>query len=243
MRFTAVISSHTEVQSVDLFRHNPYIDEVATFTYGHPRPWGWDRELHVAFNHLWNLLDEDMPFYLDAEEQNVFNGLPRPFVTLHPFAGDSNRRLDSMINVEDFVDCILECTRMPVVVLGGSHVRGNACVGEADLCEEWTYQRPGVISLANRASARLSARVAQDARCFIGAHSCWMMAAWAKRVPTFVMAPDEITTYLSHGIKPASKIKTPYLDHLFLPRNLLMMHNQAPHYKRFLKHFFRSLEP
>lgn len=238
LHFTAVVTSHTEDQAVDIFALNPLIDAVATYPYGQPCPWGWDKELHCTLDNIWNILDEDVPICLDEDEQKILDSLPRPFVTFHPFAGAQNRRLDMMLNVEKLVEDIVDRYGFNVVVLGGSHVRGNRTM-EFDLQEMWEYDRPGVISLVGKASPRLSTKVAQAGKYFVGSHSCWMMAAWTKKVPTFVVGPDELATYLAHGTIKNGKIRTPYLDHLFLPGNLLMMANQAKHYRRFLDHFFR----
>jgi ADP-heptose:LPS heptosyltransferase len=178
--------------------------------------------------------DKPMPIYLAPEEQHLLDQViyQGDYVAVHPFAGEQNRSFAERL--PDFIDSLVE-RGLKVVVIGGSYINNKT-----NLSEEYNYSPRGVVNLVNIAGVRLSCELVHHAKYFIGSHSCYQMAAWYYRIPSFCLLPDsfvsrmipdpDIPGVVFHGYDP-------YVTHLFHPGNKLMFFSEFPHIQRFLNEF------
>lgn len=223
-------------QACELFRYNPHVQDVVVEPYRQELPRSITPLPHVF--DLSKYKDNPMPIYLGEDEQNILNQVisQGEYVVIHPFAGEDRRAFWK--ELPDFIEKITK--KYNVVVIGGSFVR------EDDSREErFDHSFPRVLNLVNQASVRLCCGLVQNAKYFIGSHSCYQMAAWAYGIKSLCLVPEGLIGYLTPHIScphnPQGGLSfnsNPYVTHLFLPGNKIMFLEQIPHIQRFLDEFF-----
>lgn len=223
-------------QAAELLRYNPNIDEVIVEQYRTV----CDRFV-PALHHVFDISqypDNPMPIYLGPEEQNILDQVKShgDYVVIHPFGAEDRRCFNR--ELPTFIEKVTK--RYNVVVIGGSFVREG--VEQRD--EQFPYSYPRVLNLVGQTSVRLCCGLVQNAKYFIGSHSCYQMAAWAYGIKSLCIIPESLLGYLTpHFPTPENPTglsyqPVPYVSHLFHPGNKVMFIEQIPHIQRFLDEFF-----
>jgi len=178
----------------ELFKYNPYFDEISNYSWTeYSESFLERRSLGLPYlNELPELKatleQKRMQFFLSPEEKLV--EISQPYVGLHLFAGDDERRWFDKIGYDGFyrlVDLIVDAG-FNVVLLGGNSKRHE--VGHyKEIQEVFSYDRLNVYNLLDKYSVRLHCDVVSHARAMIGTISCYCSLATKFNVPVFLVAP------------------------------------------------------
>jgi len=206
----AMLSTHNP-QSIELIRHNPYINHIEEF--------GWQNDGRPLFaKHangysdiqqysrvIANLPDKTPEIYLNPSDKKIANNIVSQgrFVFIHPFAGLGNRK--AFKSVEKFIpiiDTLIDDSKYHVVVIGNSHNRKNA-KSALMINEDFGYERDGLFNLVNKpgTNVRVAFQLAKHAHSFIGSWSCYSCTFWALKKRSIVIVPNQLQEMLSKRFK------------------------------------------
>jgi hypothetical protein len=200
-KFRAVLCTVND-RVPDLFRHNPYFEEVTYHTW---RADWWTVKAEQAAGHPYleeigfHRPPERMPFFLSDEEKAVFQEIAaRPYVGLHFFAGMGERNWFGRIHhegVERIIQTVLD-HGFQVVLLGGSSIRQEGDY-RATMHERFACTRPGVFNLLDRHSVSLHCQLAATATALVGTMSCYVSLGTQFQRPAFVVLPPSLQSWFS----------------------------------------------
>lgn len=171
-------------QVVDLFSYNPYVGVVIDRPFqqhvGDFFQWAQHQErvFRLMSEAEQNCAPWEQPvFYLNSEERDRLTDIEAgaPYVAVHPFAGQVDRRIDGA----EIVRAAQEHTR--VIMLGGNSHRNDR-----PIIERFDRFHPNVVSLVNKYSVRLQAAVVERASKFIGSVSAYNSVAAHFKVPSLI---------------------------------------------------------
>ncbi len=186
-------------QGGELFRYNPYVDEV---DFHHEPPDSFtvrkaqnDPPFRLLSDRDRATLQWERPgFYLDPAEQAIAATIIAggSFVVVHPFAGDKRR-------VWSFdIDAALRAlcgAGVRVVLVGGSGHRA----GYSWLSETVGVEHPLLTNLLNQHTARLHGFLTSQASKFIGTMSAYNGVAATFGVPSLVFAIPEAAAIIARN--------------------------------------------
>lgn len=194
-----IVSSHNPY-AVDFFEYIPWVshtikvpwrcersDEVKKFLVDTHSVVRTFHELNALTNHLlWYMPN----VYLTKEEKQLIEEIAQDdFVVLYPFGGYGAR-----INSKKYLYLINQILRkgLKVVIIGGTHIRYTGGLDDKFIKETLDFKiTDGVINVIG-SGVRLCTALVLRSQAYIGSLGCYMHAALAVSIPSFVLTCYEV---------------------------------------------------
>ena len=151
------------IQSMSLHELNPYYKaELKKY-----KPDHWEEFAKSDLLKIEDLFDGTLPsemplFYLTDKEYKFVESIPKPYITIHPGAGDKLRCMSCWVDMDILIKKLLKIS--PVVLLGG----GN---------ENYGFKHANLYNVINIWNGRTQCELIKHCNFFIGSLSCYANCA------------------------------------------------------------------
>lgn len=196
-----VICCSSNQETVELFKFNPYIDQVEHV------PWALNsvgiKERNLEFKkHLegWHCLNvrDKLPkakfappnMFLEAEEKVQVKSIiaQGKYILIHPFASYITKVREDRYKY--IIDTMIDDLNYNVVVVGGSH---NRSFQQQEVLhkEHFKYERDGLYNLVNKTNVRVAVSLAKNAYGYFGTWSAFYCAAYTCPAGPMVLCTED----------------------------------------------------
>lgn len=187
-----ICQSHNKATR-ELFTEHPHIDEIIDLEWDIPKlgdetkwtkPYNGAENISTLFNYADYEVDGYSVVYLIDDEVRLIQTIKElgEFILVHPFAGGFR---DTMLTRSKWIEIVDELLTYKNVVVVGSGRDSNLFDTDRS---KWSKNNK-YVSLANRASVRVSTELAIQCNGFVGTHSAMILPAWFGKAKSVCIVP------------------------------------------------------
>jgi len=203
-RTIKVVCCSSNAQTSELFKENPYIDEVVHAPWATTKQRQRNDNIKKALHGYTNFeIGRPLPgagwqepqIYLDTKDKAFVDKIIQQgkYILVHPFASYPGVPLQAE-EYPELIDTMIDELGYNVVVVGATYKR---VFQEADLHKEevFNYERKKLFNLVNKTNVRVAVRLARNAHGYLGTWSAFYCASWACPAgPMVFCTPNKAST-------------------------------------------------